>query len=43
MAALADMAEFIAIAETLKHLKFHQLTLPICSESATAIKWVMDR
>jgi ribonuclease HI len=38
-----DMAEFIAIVETLKYLKLRKLSIPIYSESSTAIKWITNR
>lgn len=38
-----DMAEFIAIVETLKYLKSRKLSMPIYSESSTAIKWITNR
>ncbi len=38
-----DMAEFIAIVETLRYLKPRKLSIPVYSESATALNWVRDR
>ncbi len=38
-----DIAEFIAIVETLKYLKSRKLTMPVYSESATALNWVRYR
>ncbi len=38
-----NMAEFIAIVETIKYFKSRKLTMSIYSESATALNWVKDR
>jgi ribonuclease HI len=38
-----DMAEFIAIVQTLKYLKLRKLSILIYSESSTAIKWITNR
>jgi ribonuclease HI len=37
------MGEFLAIVHALAHCKKHNITLPIYSDSRTAIAWVRNR